>query len=112
MSLTLRFATTYKVEMSSNTFGNYDSNEIESLLMDCEDNDPSADREFYFDEGSNNFEVRKKYLVRVIKWVGNMSDDKYNEYGISETKENLVAFFNDALENSEPSIDYVKFEWA
>ena len=112
MSLTLRFAKEYKVEMSSNTFGNYDNECIERLLMDCEEGDPNSDREIYFDENSNNFEVRKKYLVRVIKWVENMSDDEYNEYGISETKENLVAFFNDALENSEPSIDYVKFEWA
>ena len=112
MSLRLSFAKTYKVEMSSNTFGNYDGDCIERLLMDCEEGDPNSDREIYFDENSNNFEVRKKYLVRVIKWVENMSDDKYNEYGISETKENLVAFFNDALENSEPSIDYVKFVWA
>ena len=34
MSLTLRFAKEYKVEMSSHTFGNYDASEIEELLID------------------------------------------------------------------------------
>ena len=112
MSLTLRFAKEYKVEMSSNTFGNYDSECIERLLMDCEEGDPNSDREIYFDENSNNFEVRKVYLTNVIKWIKNMSDGEYQEYGISEPKEDLITFFEDALENSEPSIDYVKFMWA
>ena len=112
MSLRLSFAKTYKVEMSSNTFGNYDSERIESLLMDFEGGDPNSDIEIYFDENSNNFEVRKVYLTNVIKGIKNMSDEDYQEYRISEPKENLITFFEDALENSEPSIDYVKFMWA
>ena len=113
MSLTLRFAKTYKVEMSSNTFGNYDASEIENLLIDLsEENDSVSDEVLYFNEGSNDFEIGKKRLVSVIKGIKNMSDEEYQEYGISETKENLVEFFEDALTNAEPSINFVKFEWA
>ena len=113
MSLTLRFAKEYKVEMSSHTFGNYDASEIEELLIDLsEENDSDLNEVLYFNEDSNDFEIGKNRLVGVIKGIKNMSDDEYQEYGISETKENLVAFFEDALENAEPSIDYVKFEWA
>lgn len=112
MSLTLRFAKEYKVEMSSNTFGNYDASGIEDLLMDLsEENDSVSDEVLYFNEGSNDFEIGKKRLVCIIKGIKNMSDEEYQEYGISETKENLVEFFEDALENSEPSINYVKFVW-
>ena len=113
MSLRLSFAKTYKVEMSSNTFGNYDSEGVEELINDLSKYDNSySDEVLYFNEDSNDFEIGKNRLVGVIKGIKNMSDDEYQEYGISETKENLVAFFEDALENSEPSIDYVKFEWA
>ena len=112
MSLTLRFAKTYKVEMSSNTFGNYDGSEIENLLIDLsEENDSVSDEVLYFKEDSDDFEIGKKRLVSVIKGIKNMSDEEYQEYGISESKENLITFFEDALENSEPSIDYVKFVW-
>ena len=113
MSLRLSFAKTYKVEMSSNTFGNYDASEIENLLIDLsEENDSVSDEVLYFNEGSNDFEIGKKRLVSVIKGIKNMSDEEYQEYGISETKENLVEFFEDALTNAEPSINFVKFEWA
>ena len=113
MSLRLSFAKTYKVEMSSNTFGNYDGSEIENLLIDLsEENDSVSDEVLYFNEGSNDFEIGKKRLVSVIKGIKNMSDEEYQEYGISETKENLVEFFEDALTNAEPSINFVKFEWA
>ena len=113
MSLRLRFAKTYKVEMSSNTFGNYDSECVEELINDLSKYDNSySDEVLYFNEDSNDFEIGKKRLVDVIKGIKNLSDEEYQEYGISETKENLIAFFEDALENSEPSIDYVKFEWA
>ena len=113
MSFTLRFAKEYKVEMSSNTFGNYDASGIEDLLMDLsEENDSVSDEVLYFNEGSNDFEIGKKRLVSVIKGIKNMSDEEYQEYGISETKENLVEFFEDALTNAEPSINFVKFEWA
>ena len=113
MSLRLSFAKTYKVEMSSNTFGNYDSEGVEELLMDLsEENDSVSDEVLYFNEGSNDFEIGKKRLVSVIKGIKNMSDEEYQEYGISETKENLVEFFEDALTNAEPSINFVKFEWA
>ena len=112
MSLRLSFAKTYKVEMSTNTFGNYDSERIESLLMDLlEENDSYSDEVLYFNEDSNDFEIGKKRLVGLIKGIKNMPDEEYQEYEISESKENLVAFFEDALENSEPSIDYVKFMW-
>ena len=113
MSFTLRFAKEYKVEMSSNTFGNYDASEIEELLIDLsEENDSDLDEVLYFNEDSNDFEIGKKRLVSVIKGIKNMSDEEYQEYGISETKENLVEFFEDALANAEPSINFVKFEWA
>ena len=113
MSLRLSFAKEYKVEMSSNTFGNYDASEIEELLMDLsEENDSVLDEVLYFNEGSDDFEIGKKRLVSVIKGIKNMSDEEYQEYGISESKENLITFFEDALENAEPSIDYVKFVWA
>ena len=113
MSLRLSFAKTYKVEMSSKTFGNYDTSEIEELLIDLSgENDSYSDEVLYFNEDSNDFEIGKNRLVGVIKGIKNMSDDEYQEYGISETKENLVAFFEDALENSEPSIDYGKFDRA
>jgi hypothetical protein len=113
MSLTLRFAKEYKVEMSSNTFGNYDVIEIENLLIDLsEENDSDLNEVLYFNEDSNDFEIGKKRLVCVIKGIKNMSDEEYQEYEISEPKENLITFFEDALANAEPSIDYVKFEWA
>ncbi len=113
MSLTLSFAKTYKVEMSSNTFGNYDTSEIEELLIDLSgENDSDLNEVLYFNEDSNDFEIGKKRLVGLIKGIKNMPDEEYQEYEISESKENLVAFFEDALENSEPSIDYVKFMWA
>ena len=112
MSLRLSFAKTYKVEMSSNTFGNYDNECIESLLMDLlEENNSYSNEVLYFNEDSNDFEIGKKRLVGLIKGIKNMSDEDYQKYGISETKENLIMFFEDALENSEPSIDYVKFMW-
>ena len=113
MSLTLSFAKTYKVEMSSNTFGNYDSEGVEELISDLSKYDNSySDEVLYFNEDSNDFEIGKKRLVGLIKGIKNMPDEEYQEYEISESKENLVAFFEDALENSEPSIDYVKFVWA
>ena len=113
MSLRLSFAKTYKVEMSSNTFGNYDASGIEDLLMDLsEENDSVSDEVLYFNEGSNDFEIGKKRLVSVIKGIKNMSDEEYQEYEISESKENLITFFEDALANAEPSINFVKFEWA
>ena len=113
MSLRLSFAKTYKVEMSSNTFGNYDASEIEELLIDLsEENDSDLDEVLYFNEDSNDFEIGKKRLVCVIKGIKDMSDEEYQEYEISEPKENLITFFENALENSEPSIDYVKFVWA
>ena len=112
MSLRLSFAKTYKVEMSSNTFGNYDNERIDSLLMDLlEENNSYSNEVLYFNEDSNDFEIGKKRLVGLIKGIKNMSDEDYQKYGISETKENLIMFFEDALENSEPSIDYVKFMW-
>ena len=113
MSLRLRFAKEDKVAMSSNTFGNYDASEIEDLLIDLsEENDSVSDEVLYFNEDSDDFEIGKKRLVSVIKGIKNMSDEEYQEYGISETKENLVEFFEDALTNAEPSINFVKFEWA
>jgi len=112
MSLRLSFAKTYKVEMSTNTFGNYDSEGIESLLMNLsEENDSYSNEVLYFNEYSTDFEIGKKRLVSLIKGIKNMSDDEYQEYGFTESKKNLITFFEDALENAEPSIDYVKFVW-
>jgi len=113
MSFRLRFAKEYKVEMSSNSFGNYDASDIEDLLIDLsEENDSDLDELLYLNENSNDFEIGKKRLFSIINGIKNMSDEEYQEYGISEPKENLITFFEDALENAEPSIDYVKFEWA
>ena len=86
--------------------------EIEGLLIDLSKYDNSySDEVLYFNEDSNDFEIGKNRLVGVIKGIKNMSDEEYQEYRISEPKENLITFFEDALENSEPSIDYVKFMW-
>ena len=111
MSLRLRFAKTYKVEMSQNSFGNYDSFAVLDLFTDM-DNMNDIKGVFYCNEATEDFEIDKNRLVGVIKGIKNMSDEEYQEYEISEPKENLITFFEDALENAEPSIDYVKFEWA
>ena len=87
MSFRLRFAKEYKVEMSSNSFGNYDASDIEDLLIDLsEENDSVSDEVLYFNEGSNDFEIGKKRLFSIINGIKNMSDEEYQEYEISEPK--------------------------
>lgn len=110
MSLTLRFAKTYKVEMSQNSFGNYDSFAVLDLFTDM-DNMNDIKGVFYCNEATEDFEIDKKRLSAVIERLEELPDSEYQEYNISESKENLIAFFKESLENAEPSIDYVKFVW-
>ena len=111
MSLRLHFLKTYKVEYSSDSFGNYKSYEFEQLIYQLIDTLNCDRNGVWFSEESNEFEIFKPLLEKLIIRLTSLSSTEYEKFNLEESKENLISFLQKALNESEPSDEYIRFIW-
>lgn len=111
MSLRLHFLKTYKVEYSSDSFGNYKSYEFEHLMYQLIDTLNGDKNGVWFSEESNEFEILKPLLEKLIIKLTSLSSTEYEKFNLEESKESLILFLQKALNESESSEEYVRFTW-
>lgn len=119
MGYRLHYATVYKVEYNNNGFGSRHSEAINIILCDL-----SGGNLFYnseFADTADELEIKRDVLENIIKQlyaVKHFSELHLDNYPCVReldetdyTPNDVAGFFQDALDRSDQSNDYVKFSW-
>lgn len=130
MSLCLHYCEEYKVRHSHRCIANWQQEELNQILFALSEKHIQCCDDFWFNDddlsASSYVEISKAVVKDIIpdlliagdEWSDALPTDDHilqrymSELGQADvTPRTLAHFLTDALENAEPTTDFIRFEW-